>query len=92
MKTIQYGAESWILHDNGQIERPGCVAPSEKWRIVGAVRFNNFGHEVERVSLDDILAGKIKDWKHKNGKQKWHVVDFDHGSIRVWMNPGHAIW
>jgi len=90
MKTINYGGEYWRLHDNGQIERPGLVSPSDSWRVVGAVRLNNFGHTVQRFTLADVLSGRIE-WKHKNGKQRVHILDFDHGTIRMWGCPGHSV-
>jgi len=91
MKTIKHGSEFWHLHDNGCITRPGIFSiPSGQWRIVGAVRLNNFGRIVERFSLEDILRGGIQ-WKHKNGSQRVFVQDFDHGSIRQWGNS-HSIY
>jgi hypothetical protein len=94
MRTIEHGNEYWKLHDNGQIERT-CpdgyhVAPSEQWRVVGAIRRNNFGYTVERFTLADVLENKIT-WRHKNGKQRVHIVDFDHGTRRVWMSPNHRV-
>jgi hypothetical protein len=89
-KTIQYGDEFLTLHTDGCISREG-VKPSGKWRVTGAWRLNNFGNRVEFVGVDDILAGKITDWHHKNGKQKWHVMDIDHGTPRLWMFPNHSI-
>jgi hypothetical protein len=90
MKTIRHGNEFWRLHDDGCITRPGIFStPSGKWRVVGAVRRNNFGHIVGRFTLEDILRGGIQ-WKHKNGAQRVFVQDFDHGSIREWRTP-HSI-
>jgi len=90
-RTIRRGSEYWKLHDDGAIERPGLVKPNAAtWRVLGAVRFNNFGHEVERFTLADVLAGGIR-WKHANGAQRVHVIDFDHGTQRVWMSPTHEI-
>lgn len=90
MRKIIYGNKYWKLHDNGFIERPGLVKGSERWRVTSAVRYNNFGCIVERASLQDILDGKITGWQFKNGKQRWHVCDFDHGTNRVWMSR-HSI-
>ena len=84
MKTIKHGKEYWKLHVNGQIERPGIYGPSNSWKVVGAVRLNSLGHVIEEANLDDILSGKIKEWQHKNGKQKWFIIDFDHGTKRQW--------
>lgn len=77
---------------SGRIERPGLVSGSDSWRILGAVRVNNFGHVVERFTLADLLerADSIP-WRFRNGKQRTHVVDYDHGSRRVWMSPRHDV-
>ena len=92
MKTIVHGNENMKLHDNGNIERTGSK-PSGQWKVVGAVKINNFGYVVEHATLKDILSGKLNgQWHHKNGKQKWHVKDFDHGSFRIWMSPQHSIY
>ena len=90
MKTIRHGAEFWKLHESGEITRPAIFnTPSGNWRIVGAVRRNNFGSIVETFSLADIQKGGIQ-WKHKNGVQRVFVRDFDHGTIREWRNS-HSI-
>lgn len=91
MRTIEYGGECWKLHADGRIERPGLVAPSGSWRVLGAVRFNNFGAVAERFTLQEVLTVPIR-WHHKNGKQRVHVVDWDHGTRRVWMCPRHRVY
>lgn len=91
MKTIRHNSEFWKMHDDGCITRPGIFnTPSTQWRIVGAVRRNNFGHIVERFTLGDILRGGIQ-WKYKNGAQRVFVQDFDHGTYREWRNS-HAVF
>lgn len=94
VKTILYGNEHMEMDKEGQITRPSInmAEPSGQWKITGAVRMNNFGHIVDRVSLKDILSGIIKDWQYKNGKQKWHVTDLDHGTHRIWGCPNHSIY
>ncbi len=90
--SIEYGGETMYMDvDTGNISR-GNMEASGEWRVVGAVMYNNFGHIVARAYLADIVAGNIKDWHYKNGKQKWHVMDYDHGTHRVWMNPTHQIY
>jgi hypothetical protein len=89
---IRHGAEWMALHADGCVSRPAIgMGPSESRRVVGAVRLNNFGRVVARVSLADILARKVRDWQYKNGKQRWHIVDVDHGTYRTWMNPTHEV-
>ena len=89
MKTIRSGDRYYTLHDNGMISQNG-TGPSNQWMVTGAVRLNNFGYEVERFTLAEVLRGGIE-WRHKNGKQRVHIVDSDHGTTRVWMNPTHEV-
>ena len=97
MRRIEYGLETMLLHPNGCISRPSLPnsynGPSGQWKCVGAVRFNNFGYEVEHYSLEQILNDPASiQWKHGNGKQRVHIQDLDHGSFRVWMSPGHQVY
>ena len=89
---IYTGDDTYLLHSNGQVERPGLVKPSEAWRIVGAVEHNNFGRAVRRYTLAEILSDPDSiPWRYKNGKQRVHLCDFDHGGYRVWMSPAHSV-
>jgi hypothetical protein len=93
-RKIYYGGEYMVLHENGCISRPAIgMGASGQWKVTGAVEINNFGHETRRYSLAEILAnpGAIP-WKHKNGKQRVHVCDLDHGTRRTWMSPEHRIF
>ena len=85
------GSNTYTLHPSGEISRPGIVAPSHQWRLAGAVRFNNFGRTVERKTAAEVLAGEVTNWQYKNGTQRWHIIDVDHGTTRVWMNPTHRV-
>ena len=95
-RTIDYDGTTWTLHDNGQVQRhdvpPPYDRPSGQWTVTSAVTLNNFGHVTRRYTLEDILRdpGAIP-WKHKNGKQKTHVTDLDHGTPRTWMSLGHSV-
>jgi hypothetical protein len=92
--TVLLGSERMKLDClTGNISRPEIkMDASGDWKVVGAVRYNNFGCQVEFVSLKDIVNGYVKNWKYKNGSQKWHVRDNDHGTIRTWMSPSHSIF
>ncbi len=83
---IMHGYELMEMDEKtGNISRPAIgMKASGDWKVYGAVRRNNFGHVVTRVSFPDIVAGAIKDWQHKNGAQKWFVRDIDHGTMREW--------
>lgn len=90
--TITYGNEYWKMREDGAISRPNLVTYNpDTWRVLGAVRLNNFGNVVERFSLDDIKAGKVGKWQYANGKQRIFVVDVDHGTHRRWCCPKHRI-
>lgn len=64
---------------------------SYDWKVKCAIRYNNFGRVVEYKSFSQLkeLNGK---WLHKNGKQKWHLCDIDHGTDRTWMSPNHYVF
>lgn len=69
------------------------VVPSESWRITGAVRYNNFGHVIERRDFPRCMAIPYGELTYKNGKPRWRLCDFDHGAYRVQMMPGVTnIW
>jgi hypothetical protein len=96
-RTIDYDGARWTLHGNGEIQRHDVPAPynqpSGQWLVTGAETLNNLGGVTRRWTLAEILAdpGAIP-WKHKNGKQKTHITDLDHGSHRMWMSPGHQVY
>lgn len=91
--TIEHGGEWWEMNRKGWIIRPGLVHGSDSWRVIGAVRLNNFGHVVRRYSLEEILQNPSAiPWHHKNGKQCVHILDHDHGSTRMWCQPGHRLY
>jgi len=66
------------------------VNPSSYWRLLGAVRYNNFGNIVDRVGFNE-LKSLNGDWQFNNGKQKWHVMDYDHGTKRMWSRNHKVI-
>lgn len=89
--TIESDGMYYKMNDKGWISGEH-VTGSDSWRITGAVTLNNFGRETCRYTLADILADPSAiPWKHKNGKQKTHLTDFDHGTGRLWGSPGHRV-
>jgi hypothetical protein len=95
MKTrkIQYGNEYMVLHENGEIERPGIVKPSQDWKIVGAVEYDNVHNKVKFYSLEEILKNPDKiPWKFANGKQRVFIHDIDHGTRREWQSPSYMVF
>ena len=99
MRTIRRGNEYMKLHDDGAISRPSVPPPydqpSGKWTLTGAVELNNFGAVVRTWTLAEVLGDpRAIPWLHKNGKQRTHVTDLDHGHGRMWNDAGltHEIY
>lgn len=91
---IEYGNEYMKANEKGLISRK-CLDwhYSKQWKIIGAVRYSNFGYIVESWTWEQIKENPSKiQWKYKNGKQRVHIKDFDHGAIRVWMSPTHYVF
>lgn len=67
------------------------VEASGNWKLIGVIRFNNFGNVVEQRPFIDIDSAIVTindlDWHYKNGKQRWYIMDLDHDTKRIWMNP-----
>ena len=85
---IQTQSETYRIYEKGHIGRTTSdgyvVHPTEKWRIAGAVEYNNFGNAVRHYSMEDVLTEKVKHWRWKNGKARTYLHDFDHGTLREW--------
>jgi hypothetical protein len=81
-----------VADESGRVARPKIgMKPSGQWLITGAVRYNNYGHIVERFTLTDLFNSSVTSWQYKNGKQRVFLCDLDHGSPRTWMNPTHSV-
>lgn len=80
--------ETFTVNEKDQIERTGrnAVTPSDHWKLMGAVEYK-FGRQCRVYTNDEIRRQEVP-WKYKNGKQRCHIMDLDHGTARVWMSPG----
>jgi len=90
----QNGTRYAIVNLDGQVQRLDIALekPTEHWRIIGAHTYNNFGNITRIYSLQEILENpQAIPWKHKNGKQKTRLLDYDHGTTRQWNNPTHYV-
>lgn len=88
--STPYG-DRYLIHDNGDIECtdiPG-FKPSEEWQMVALVSaVSNRRIYIAFDCLSDFLA-TTPDWLFKNGKPRYTVRDFDHGTIGEWGNTTH---
>jgi hypothetical protein len=90
-----YG-DRYYIHANGDIERtdsPGFKC-SGQWRFVALAyaegRGMGAGHRAP-VTLADLADG-LAPATYKKGTPRYTVIDFDHGSHRVWGNTrAHGI-
>jgi hypothetical protein len=81
--TIDTARERYSVDANGNIGRPSIrMEPSGMWTVHGAARYNNFGNRTAFMRFPECM--KICDWRHDNGKSKWRLIDYDHGTMRQW--------
>ena len=84
--TVSRHNEYYKLYFDGRIEKPnGYISDGKSWEFVGLVERLPFGRIGPIIKREDCFAIPEKDFKFKNGKQKYRVVDRDHGTLRVWM-------
>lgn len=82
--------EFWAFYENGQIKKPdGYLSDGKSWEFVGLLERKPFGHCGIFISRRTIFEnlGFYRDnanMKFKNGKNKYVVVDKDHGTFRNW--------
>lgn len=79
---------------NGDIVRLDIEGfkPSGQWKLVALVdRYNRRVINFDDMNAESIAA--LGDLNFKNGKGKFRVMDFDHGSHRIWGTTGKlSIW
>lgn len=82
------------IHDNGNIERLDIKhTPSNNWRCWGFCEIKPFGHLGKRITPAELL--ECSDYGHttfKNGRGKYYLIDYDHGTYRLWGDRITAIW
>lgn len=93
--TIHDGREFYRVNEQGQILRQGrnvgqpdteWTAGSDEWKVIALVRHDNFGHRRDTIYFaqwEKYLPHKA-DQLYKNGKSMWQLIDYDHGSNRMW--------
>ena len=75
------------LFKDGRIEKPDSyMSDGKSWEFVGLVERLPFGRIGPIIKREDCFAIPEKEFKFKNGEQKYRVVDRDHGTLRIWMS------
>ena len=85
-------SETYTVDVNGNIGRPSInMLPSKGWQFLGVVPWHGFGPQWSSfVSFRDLRDPDILvsiQWLYKNGKSRYHGVDCDHGTKRIWGSP-----
>ncbi len=90
--TTPYGA-TYYIHEQGRIERGDMpdMRPSDDWRLIGLARTGPGYAFGSRVCSFEQLADRLDSlqFRYKNGRPRYTVIDFDHGSARVWGNTSY---
>ena len=85
-RIINRNREVYSVDESGAIGRPKLnLKPSGRWLARGLVRFNNFGHIVHTVPFSEweqFIQSKPQ-WLYKNGRPRYYLADWDHGSDRI---------
>lgn len=84
--TIITKAKTFKVNEQDQITYADWTHASDTWKLRGAMEFR-FGMVAKIYTPADIREGRVP-WFYKNGKQRCHIMDYDHGAYRVWMSPG----
>jgi hypothetical protein len=84
MYEIVTSRETYSLGADGKIGRPEIkMLPSGKWLMLGLYEYRGFGGSF--IPLADVLNRlDTLPWKYKNGKERFHIRDLDHGTVRQW--------
>jgi len=80
-----YG-DHYKVDSNGNIIRMDMpdFKPSGEWRMLGITHVKrNYTIPLNCIT-PQLLKGLILLWK--NGKPQWTILDYDHGTKRVWGN------
>jgi hypothetical protein len=80
--TYQISKEGYVLkYSNGLDKMNASIDELTKWQILGLVEIKPFGNIGHLISLNEAIH--IKDFKFKNGKPKYTLVDLDNGTTRI---------
>ena len=89
LRIFQRG-DVYLVNEKDEIHGgPNKVTPDQSWRLVGAAEMrmvHGSWRQVRRFSVADIRAGRVP-WRWKNGSQRCFILDYDHGTRRMWGNP-----
>jgi len=81
-----YENDFYIINEDGEVletENGKMREPYSNWVIVGGWYSTGYGH-TRHISLEELLS--VKDFKLKNGKPKYGLIDIDHGTYRMHGN------
>ena len=76
--------------------KEGMEGVSGQWRLIGFHEIRPFNHLGPTINVEGLLQKTIDNPYNtlcfKNGKGKYILVDYDHGTIREWGDRINSIW
>lgn len=82
-KITWYRNGFYYLYEDGKIQKPdGYISDGISWRWLGLCKKLPFGRLEPIIFRKDCFD--ITDLKYTNGKYRYAVIDFDHGTKRIW--------
>ena len=89
-KIMTEGGKYYIIDEQNHICRTdGKFTPTSNWRCIGFREVLAFGNRGPIISPEELIR---KDVRFKNGRGKFVMVDFDHGTCREWGDRIVSIW
>lgn len=83
----------YFIDENYCITSENWTKPSMDWQLCCLRRVKPFGHVGLPLSIEIVLSehpdGNLR---FKNGRGKYVVQDYDHGTQRIWSDRVVAIW
>ena len=91
---IEKGGKSCIIQAD-RYRKHGENAISEQWHLKGfseILPFNNLGSVKSIEALSKEATDKYGYCKFKNGRGKYALIDYDHGTTRIWGDRINSVW
>ena len=89
-KIMTEGRKYYVIDEQNRICRTDVkFPPTSAWRCIGVREVRAFGNRGPIIPLNEAIK---HDTRFKNGRGKFVMVDFDHGTCREWGDRIVFIW
>lgn len=83
----------YTIDENDNITTHNWPVPSGSWKCLGLCKVLAFGRIGWCQTLEEVLVqhpdGNLR---YKNGRGKFYLRDYDHGTVGTWSDRIVAIW